>query len=43
MNRMDKIEYIKNHIDDVDHKDILDFIHACVKAYINKEWEKDKK
>lgn len=43
MNRMDKIEYIKKYIDDVDHRDILEFIYSCVEAYIEKPWEEDKK
>lgn len=43
MNRIDKIEYIKKHITDVEQRDSLDFIYFFVKAHIERVWEEDKK
>lgn len=43
MDRIDKVEYIKKYIDDVENRDSLDFIYFFVKAHMERVWEEDKK
>lgn len=43
IDRNEEIEYIKNHIAEVDHKDSLDFLYFFIKAHVEKVWEKENK
>ncbi len=39
---MDKREFIKNYIDDIENEDSISFIYHFVRGYIDKVWEKER-
>lgn len=39
---MDKREFIKNYIDDIENEDSISFIYYFVRSYIDKVWEKER-
>lgn len=39
---MDKREYIKKYIDDIENEDSISFIYRFVRGHIDKVWEKER-
>ena len=39
---MDKREYIKKYIDDIENEDSISIIYHFVRGYIDKVWEKER-
>lgn len=39
---MDKREFIKNYIDDIENEDSISFIYHFVRGHIDKVWEKER-
>lgn len=39
---MDKREYIKKYIDDIENEDSISFIYHFIKGRVDKVWEKER-